>query len=83
MINPPVYSTEIMGNGEEYQLDDSYMVYLEDSKYGDVEIRYDEGVEDYLVHADFKRAGDTTLTLVSRPAKRKNMICTLSARNIP
>ena len=36
-----------MGNGEEYQFDDSYTVYLEDSKYGDVEIRYDEGAVMY------------------------------------
>ena len=71
LINPPVYSTEIMGNGEEYQFDDSYTAYLEDSKYGDVEIRYDEGAEDYLVHGDFKRAGDTTLTLVSPTGEKE------------
>ena len=63
LLNPPVYSTEIMGNGEEYQFDDSYTAYLADEKYGDVEIRYADG--DYMLHADFKRAGDTVLTLVS------------------
>ena len=65
LLNPPVYSTEIMGNGEEYKFDENYSVYLADNKYGDVEIRYVEGVEDYMLHADFKRAGDTVLTLVS------------------
>lgn len=65
VMNPPVYSTEIMGNGEEYQFDDSYTAYLADEKYGDVEIRYMESLEDYMLHADFKRAGDTVLTLVS------------------
>ena len=65
LLNPPVYSTEIMGNGDEYTFDDSYSVYLADEKYGDVEIRYMDSVEDYMLHADFKRAGDTVLTLVS------------------
>ena len=65
LCNPPVYSTEIMGNGEEYTFDGSYSVSLADDKYGDVEIRYVESVEDYMLHADFKRAGDTVLTLVS------------------
>lgn len=65
LAKPPVYSTEIMGNGEEYQFDGSYTVSLADAKYGDVEIRYVDSVEDYMVHADFKRAGDTVLTLVS------------------
>lgn len=65
LVNPPVYSTEIMGNGEKYQFDVSYTVQLADEKYGDVEIRYVGSVEDYMVHADFKRAGDTVLTLVS------------------
>ena len=44
---------------------DSYAVYLTDEEYGDVEIRYDDAFEDYMIHADFKRAGDTVLTLVS------------------
>lgn len=70
LLNPPVYSTEIMGNGENYQFDDTYTAYLSDKKYGDVEIRYDDGAEDYMLHADFKRAGDTVLTLVS-PAGEK------------
>ena len=65
MMNPPVYSTEIMGNGEEYQFDDSYTAYLADEKCGDVKIIYMESLEDYMLRADFKRAGDTVLTLIS------------------
>lgn len=70
LLNPPVYSTEIMGNGGEYTFDGSYSVYLADDKYGDVEIRYVESVEDYMLHADFKHAGDTVLTLVSPDGKK-------------
>ncbi len=54
-----------MGNGERYQFDNSYSVALADDTFGDVKIVYMESVEDYFVHADFKRAGDTILTLVS------------------
>ena len=65
LLNPPVYSTEIMGNNEEHPFDDSYTASLADARYGDVSIRYDDGLEDYMVHADFKRSGDTVLTLLS------------------
>ncbi len=65
LLKPHYYSTEIMGNNEEHSFDDSYSVYLGDSKYGDVDIRYVQGAEDYMVHAEFKRGGATTLTLES------------------
>ena len=65
LCNPPVYSTEIMGNSEAHPLDESYTVALADEKFGDVSIRYLDSVEDYMLHADFKRAGDTILTIVS------------------
>ena len=71
LLNPPVYSTEIMGNGEEYQFDDSYTAYLADEKYGDVEIRYMDSVEDYMLHADFRRSGDTVLTMVSPSGEKR------------
>lgn len=70
LLNPPIYSTDIMGNGENYRFDGTYTAYLADEKYGDVEIRYDDDFENYILHADFKRAGDTVLTLVS-PAGEK------------
>ena len=54
-----------MSNGEEYAFDDTYTAYLADSKYGDVYVKYIDSVEDYFLHADFRKAGDTVLTLVS------------------
>ena len=65
LLNPPVYSADFMGSNEEHPFDDSYTVYLADARYGDVSIRYEKAVEDYFVHADFKRAGDTVLTMIS------------------
>ncbi|MBQ7143811.1 MAG: hypothetical protein IJR65_01475 [Oscillospiraceae bacterium] len=71
LLNPPVYSTEIMGNGEEHHFDDSYTAYLADGKYGDVQIRYEDGVEEYMLHADFRHAGDTVLTIVSPSGEKE------------
>ena len=59
-----------MGSNEEHVFDDTYTVYLDDAKYGDVSIRYLKSIESYLLHADFKKSGDTVLTIVS-PAGEK------------
>ena len=40
-------------------------VSLADNSYGDVKIVYIENLGDYMLHADFKKAGDTELTVVS------------------
>ena len=69
-LNPPVYSAEILANGDEYKFDDTYNVYLEDDKYGDVKIIQLEGSYNYYVHADFKKAGKTTLILESSDNKK-------------
>lgn len=71
LLNPPVYSTEILSNSAEHPFDDSYSVTLEDSKYGDVEIIYMDEVEDYVIHADFKHAGNTVLTIKSPKGEKK------------
>ena len=70
LVNPPVYSTEIMGNSEEHPFDRSYSVSLADEKFGSVEIIYVESIENYMVHADFRRAGDTVLTMISPTGER-------------
>ena len=40
-------------------------VYLADDSYGNVKIVYMEDVEDYMLHADFRKGGDTVLTVAS------------------
>lgn len=65
VLNPPVYSTEIMGSNEEHTFDDTYTVSLADERLGDVSIIYMEPIEEYMVHADLKKAGKTVLTLES------------------
>ena len=65
LIKPPVYNTTIFLSGEEYQFDDSYKAYLKDSKYGDLSIKYDEGIESYMLNAEFKKSGKTEIILES------------------
>jgi len=62
------YQTSLLSSGGsvcEIEYDDSYTVYLEDPEYGDVSIGYEEGIQDYIVRAEFKKAGDTVLVLES------------------
>ncbi len=70
MINPPIYSTEILSNGEKYQFDDTYRVYLIDDKFGDLSIKYEPGIEDWMIHAEFKKAGKTEMILESPDGKK-------------
>ena len=65
IIKPPVYSTDILFNGENYKFDDNYKVYLTDDKYGELSIEYESGIEDWKVHAEFKKAGKTEFILES------------------
>ena len=71
LMNPKVYNTELMSNGDTYKFDDTYQVYLADPKFGDVSIRYVESVEDYFVHAELKRAGKTVITLEAPDGEMK------------
>ena len=70
IIKPPIYSTNILSNGEKYQFDDSYKVYFVDKKFGELSIKYEQGIEDWMVHAEFKRAGKTEFVLESPDGKK-------------
>ena len=71
ILNPPVYSTDLISNGEKYQFDDTYKVYLKDKKYGDLSIRYEDSFEDWMIHAEFKKAGKTSFVLESPDGDKK------------
>ena len=71
IINPPIYRTTLFSNGEKYQFDDSYKVYLKDKSYGDLSIRYEDGIEDWMVYAEFKKAGKTEMILESPTGEKK------------
>ena len=65
IFNNTTYNTVVLtNNGEAGAIfDNTYTVYLEDLSYGDVSIKYDDGLEDYLIEAKFKKAGKTNLIL--------------------
>ena len=60
------YETEPLLNGSQGAVfDDTYTVELADPAYGSVEIRYEEGIEDYVVHAAFTKTGTTQIILTA------------------
>lgn len=60
------YETDILANGGRgAKFDDTYTVELADPAYGTVEIRYEEGIEDYMVHAAFTKTGTTQIILTA------------------
>jgi hypothetical protein len=66
------YNTTLLTNGGDAGavFDDSYNVYLENDKLGKVSIKYDEGLEDYSIQAEFKRAGKTNLILEDKDGNK-------------
>lgn len=71
MINPIVYRTEILGDNEEHPFDDTCSVSLEDGSMGTVEIVRMEGVDGYMVHGEFKKAGTTKLVIESPDGEKQ------------
>ena len=71
ILNPPVYSTYLFSNTEEHPFDDTYKVSLKDKKYGEVKIEYLDSIEDYMIKADFKKEGKTTMILASPDGTKK------------
>lgn len=69
--NKIVYSTSILISGDEDSIvfNENYNAYLENSQFGKVYITYDEDVEEYLIKAEFKKAGKTNLILVNESGK--------------
>ena len=63
ILHPPVYSTELLSGASVPGLSDACTASLADARFGSVGVVYFEQLEEYMVHADFKRAGKTVLTL--------------------
>ena len=70
--NRTTYNTTLLTshNDDGLVFDDSYKVYLEDDKLGKVYIKYDEGLEDYCVEAEFNKAGKTDLILEDKDGNK-------------
>ena len=63
ILNPYIYSTELLSTIDDKDITNEYKVSLKDSKYGDVSIKYIESIDSYMVHADFKKNGKTELII--------------------
>ncbi len=68
-----VYNTIALVSGGEAGavFDDTYNVSLEDESFGDVEIIFNEAIEDYMVEARFVKGGKTRLFLEDSRGSRK------------
>ena len=69
LLNPPVYSTDILSSNDKNPFDDTYKVYLKDKKYGKLSIMRLEEIDGYFVHAEFRKAGKTSFILESSDGK--------------
>jgi len=65
LTNRVVYNTTVLTNGGSAGavFDDTYTVSLEDDSYGKVFIVYEAALEDYMVNAEFVKAGTTNIIL--------------------
>ena len=71
--NNNVYNTTVLTNGGSAGaiFDDSYKVYLEDDSFGKVYITYNNALEDYMVNAEFKKAGKTNIILEDKNGNKE------------
>ena len=73
LSNNTVYNTTVLVNGGSAGavFDDSYNVYLEDDSFGKVYIVKDPNLDDYMVNAEFKKAGKTNIILEDSSGNRE------------
>ena len=72
-MNPLIYSTDLLASGDTYQFDNTYKVYLKDSKYGDLSMKKNilSDGDFWTVHAELKKAGKTELILESPEGEKR------------
>ena len=73
LLNRYTYNTTLLvNNGEAGAVfDDTFKTYLEDDRFGTVEIVYSEPLEDYMVNARLTRGGKTRLILEDSSGKKQ------------
>lgn len=71
LVSPKVYNTTLMVNGgsEGAEFNDKCTVYLTDKSFGDVSIKYDDGMEDYKIDAEFYKGGHTECVIKAPDGK--------------
>ena len=84
VIHPYRYSTEILSTVDGADITDEYQVSLADEKYGNVSVEYYDSIDSCVVHADFKKKGETEL-IIKTPdgtTKRYDLIIDLNSYGI-
>ena len=76
IIKPNVYSTDILSDSD-YHFDNTYKVYIDDNKYGDLSIKYIDRIEAWMIHAEFKHAGTTKFVLEAPNGDKKTFDLTI------
>ncbi|MBQ3295418.1 MAG: hypothetical protein IJH00_02895 [Erysipelotrichaceae bacterium] len=73
LLNRHTYNTTLLvSNGEAGAVfDDTFKAYLEDERFGNVEIVYSEAIEDYMVNARIVKGGKTRLILEDSSGKKQ------------
>ncbi len=66
------YKTSILISNDSHNIyfDDSYTVYMEDSTLGNVYMEYEEGIEEYVINAEFTKTGKTELILEDKEGNK-------------
>lgn len=72
LTNNIVYNTIVLVSDSETgeTFDNTYNVYLDNDSFGKVYIEYDKNLEDYVVTAEFKKAGKTKLILEDKDGNK-------------
>ncbi len=78
-LKPFVYNTELLHSSENNQFDDSYKVYFVDKKYGNLDIKYEQAIECWAVHAEIKHGGKTEFVLESPEGDKKTYTITIKS----
>ena len=71
LVKPVIYNTDLFSNTEEHPFDENSKVYLVDKKYGELSVVYNQQMEDYLLHAEFKKAGKTQFVIESKDGTKQ------------
>ena len=71
ILNRPTYEPIIRCASEENPYNEKYKVSLEDKKYGEVFLKYEEKIDAYCLQAKFIRSGKTKLTIEDSNGKKQ------------
>ena len=70
-LNPHTYSTELLASVDGADITKEYRASLADDKYGSVSVDYYDSIGTYMLHADFRKKGNTELVITTPDGAEK------------